>query len=317
MGAAGTLPGSTAAGRAAAAVSARQGGRLGLHDAADALALLDRRLGLPRGARRRAGRRRRRRPCRGRRGGGRARRPALSARRRDQPGRPGHRPGHHGRLLQARSHPRHRSRAARGDGGAGRDPGVAQPRRGGVRPRVRARHLHRGPGDDRRDGRQQLVGLALDRLRRDGGQGAGHRRRPGRRGGGQVRSLRGAGPGLRCRRLRRGAAGAGARGDPRPLARAHRHRVSAHLALHLGLQPARAAGAAAEPRSPAGRLGRHAGAVHPARGAARPAAGAAGGRRAHVRHAARAPSRPTSPSSPADRRRWSCWTSTRCAGLPT
>ena len=61
---------------------------------------------------------------------------------------------------------------AHGSRRAGRDPGVAEPRRRGLRPRVRARYLHGRPGHDRRHGGQQLLGFALDRLRGDQRQGA-------------------------------------------------------------------------------------------------------------------------------------------------
>ena len=55
---------------------------------------------------------------------------------------------------------------------ARRGAGGAQRGRGAARPRVRSGHVHRRPGDDRRHGRQQLVRLPLDRLRREQGQGA-------------------------------------------------------------------------------------------------------------------------------------------------
>ena len=63
--------------------------------------------------------------------------------------------------------------------------------------------------------------------------------------------------------------------------------IPQHAALHVRLQPARAARARARTWPAARRLGGHARAVHRARGAARPAPGAAGGRGVHVRHPAR------------------------------
>ena len=57
--------------------------------------------------------------------------------------------------------------AAHGARAAGRDPGVPQSRPPRVlRARVRARHRHDRPGDHRRHGGQQLVGVAFHRLRR-------------------------------------------------------------------------------------------------------------------------------------------------------
>ena len=119
-------------GRAAAEALRRDvAGEVSDHAAAP-LALLDRRLRLPRGA---GGRARRRRPGRpGRRGGGLGRdRPAGGgARRRLQRRRAGDRPGHRRRLLQARPRPGDRRRTAAGPGSS-----PASSRRRSTRPRRR------------------------------------------------------------------------------------------------------------------------------------------------------------------------------------
>ena len=65
-----------------------------------------------------------------------------------------------------------------------------------ARPVVPGRRLDQRPGDDRRHGRQQLVRLALDRLRQHGAQRARHRRLAERRQHAVVR------PGGRARRPR-------------------------------------------------------------------------------------------------------------------
>ena len=189
-----------------------------------------------------------RRPAR--RGGGRrrARRAARRARRRHQPRRAGHRPGHRRRLLQARPHPRDRPgrRAAPAS-----QPGVIQASLNAaaapLRPRVRPRHLHRRPGDDRRHGRQQLVGLALDRLRRDQGQGA--RASHAVLAGGEAAALRRRAPAATSRSGLARAGGGAARGGARGrCASATAEPIAAGFPrtppLHLRLQPARAARAA-------------------------------------------------------------------------
>ncbi len=156
-----------------------------------------------------------------------------------------------------------------------------------LRSRVRARHLDRRAGDDRRHGRQQLVGLALDRLRRDQGQAAARARRARRGRGRRLRTVRRRRPAQRRdggeRRGARGRPG----GDAGALARPHRRRLPAHGPPRLGLQPARAARARAQPGPPVRRLRGHAPAVHRARGAARRAAPGAAPGRAHLRQPAR------------------------------
>ena len=219
----------------------------------------------------------------GGRGGGRARAAGHGARRRLEPGRPGHRPRARHRLLQARPDRRHRSGPQDGARRARRRPGVAQRRGGAVRARVRPRHLDGRPGDHRRHGRQQLVRLALDRLRPVQGQGAPDRggaerrgrRRPRARRLGTVRRRgwsRGRDLDGRGARTRRGGHRRGPRGDPRALGGGDRRRPPPDGALHVGLQPARAARTRAQSRPAPGRLRGHAGAVRGARGRAGPAA---------------------------------------------
>ena len=71
---------------------------------------------------------------------------------------------------------RRRCRAPHRDGRAG--PRARPPQRAAeaARPLVSGRRLDQRAGDDRRHGRQQLVRLALDRLRQHGAQRARHRR---------------------------------------------------------------------------------------------------------------------------------------------
>ena len=127
------------------------------------------------------------------------------------------------------------------------------------------RHLDRRPGDHRRHGRQQLVRRALDRLRREQGQGAARGRRARRRRDRHVRCLRRGRPRERHARGGGGEARGGARAGARAIPRAHRHRLPADGPLHLRLQPQGAARALAEPRPAARRLRGHAGAVRRAR----------------------------------------------------
>ena len=209
------------------------------------------------------------------------------ARRRLQRGRAGDRRRHRRRLFQAGPHPRDRRRRAQGARTARRGAGGAQRGCGAARTGVRPRHVDGRPGHHRRHGRQQLLRLTLDRVRRDQRQGPERRRRPRRRRVRPVRRLRRRRPGIRRAGPGGEEARGGARAGARAVPRAHRHRLSADSPLHLRLQPPGAARSRAEPRPAARRVRGHAGALHGARGAARPAPRATCGRGVLVRDAPR------------------------------
>ena len=108
------------------------------------------------------------------------------------------------------------------------EPGVVQAAlnraAAGARPGVRTRHLHRRPGDHRRHGGQQLVRLALDRVRGDPRQGRS-RSAPSSRAGRRSRSAR-----ARASDLRGGLHGRGGgrarRRRSRPSASAYRRAIA-------------------------------------------------------------------------------------------
>ncbi len=174
--------------RRAGATPARRDRRRGPVRCRGARPLRHRRVDLPGHADRRAGaeerpRRRRRHRCRAR-----ARRAGAGARRGHEPVRPDDRCRARRRHQQA-SAPgdRGRSRAAHGDGRARRRARSAQRAAEAARPLVSGRRLDQRAGDDRRHGRQQLVRLALDRVRQHGPQRAQHPRADGRRRRGRFR----------------------------------------------------------------------------------------------------------------------------------
>ena len=146
-------------------------------------------------------------------------------------------------------------------GPAGAGPGRAERPRPAHGPPLRARHLHVEPGDHRRDVREQLGRLPLDRLRQDAGPRPRADLPPGRRLGGRAprphaRPAGGEEPGRRP-----GGAdlpgGAAARGRPR---RRDPGALSPDHAAGLRLQPRRVPQVpAVRPPPPGGRLRGHAG----------------------------------------------------------
>ncbi len=243
----------------------------------------------------------------------RARRAGAAARRRHEPVRPDDRRGaghrHHQAPAQRR---RRRRRAPRRDGRAG--PGSRPPQRAAeaARPLVPGRRLDQRAGDDRRHGRQQLVRLALDRLRQHGPQRARHRHAARRRRRRLVRADEGRErPRRRDRRLRarpraqeprrdRGALAEGAaprrRLQPRHLPSAERE------ALHRRRQR--------QPRAPAGRRRGHARLDADADAQARAAAEREGARRRQFPDLPRGDGRRRSTSSRSARPR-SSWSTGR------
>ena len=157
-----------------------------------------------------------------------------------------------------------RGRRARraGHGPARRRARPAQRAAEAARPVVPGRRLDQRAGDARRHGRQQLLRLALDRLRQHGAQRARHRRHACRR--------RSGGASARCDRMRAGRVRAIAdfvRGA-RASASATRSRRAVPKVLrrvggyNLDIFDRRASGRTRrrqrQPRAPAGRLRRHA-----------------------------------------------------------
>ena len=123
------------------------------------------------------------------------------------------------RLQQApRPHRRVRPRRDDGRGGAGRRARSAERIAQAARRVVSGRRQHVGAGDAGRHGRQQLLRLALDRLRQHGAQRAGDRGDPVRRHRGALRSRERDGG----RPAARGGARARTAGDRRARARRDR-----------------------------------------------------------------------------------------------
>ena len=283
----------------------RQRRRRGPHEPAFALAVLDRRLDLPGAARRRARGPLGRRPRRGGRGRRTPRRAAVRARRGHEPCRADPRRRHRGRLLPSRPHPRDRPRAPRREGRAGRGAG-----RRSTAPR-RPTASSSGPTPRPSSRRRSAAWSATTRRARARSSTARPRTSccacaacsPGER---RVAFGPCAGDDLRSGVTAARAAGALARrpgGDAGALARPHRRRLPAHGPPRLGLQPARAARARAQPGPPVRRLRGHARCCSPSSrcGSTR---GPSRGRWRRSPSPACAPrSRPTSPSCRRGRRR--------------
>ena len=189
--------------------------------------------------------------------------PVLRTRRRHQPVRTDGRRGAHHRLQQApAAHSRGGSRRRRRRSRAGPRSRCAQCRLEPTRVVVSRRRLDRRASHTRRNGGQQFVRLALDRLRQHGAQRARSRRVVvGRCAGGARAGASARGPRRKDRRLR-----ARPRGEPRP---SHRRSLAQGAAPRGRLQPRhfrqpeRAAlqrGRRGQPRAFVRGLRRHAGA---------------------------------------------------------